>query len=112
MPGRRTAIVSAIVTFILLGVTGFLIFAVQIVALNGVIDENKAFRSLGFGIFCQGISMLLATGFAAWFANTLIMRYDWSKVAASIAAVILGTLLGVAISLVSTVLSIPLAGIR
>jgi hypothetical protein len=112
MPGKRYAIISAVATFILLGITGFLIFVVQIVALNGVIDQNKAFRSLGFGVFCQGVALLLATGFAAWFANTLIMRYDWNTTAATIAAVILGTLLGISIALVSTVLSIPLAGIH
>lgn len=112
MSSRRPAILSAILTFILLGIIGFLIFAVQIVALNGVIDESKVFRSMGVGLFCQGISMVLAAVFAGWFANTLILRYDWNKVGASIAAIILGTLLGAAISLVSTVVSIPLAGIH
>lgn len=112
MPGKGPAILSAVITFILMGITEFLIFAVQIVALNGVIDENKAFRSIGLGVACQGISMLLAIGFAAWFASTLIRRFDWNTVAATAAAVILGTLLGISISVVSTVLSIPLAGIH
>jgi hypothetical protein len=112
MPSKQPAILSAIITFLLLGFIGFLIFVVQTVALNGVIDESKAFQSLGFGLFCQVVSMLFAAVFAGWFTNTLILRYDWNKVGASVAAIILGTLLGAAISLVSTVVSIPLAGIH
>ena len=112
MSNRRPAVISAVATFILLALTGFIMFAVQIVALNGVIDESKASRSLGLGVVCQGLTMLLATAFAGWFTNTLIRRFDWSYSAATIAAVILATLLGISISLFSTVLSIPLAGIH
>jgi hypothetical protein len=82
------------------------------VALNSLIDESKVFRPLVFGLFCQVIFMLLAAEFAGWFTNTLILRYDWYKVGASIAAIILGTLLGAAISLGFRVLSNALAGIH
>lgn len=112
MPNKGPTIISAVATLILLALTGFLIFVVQMVALNGVIDESKVFRSLGLGVVCQGLSMLLAAGFAGWFTSTLIRRFDWSQSAATIAAVILATLLGISISLLSTVLSIPIAGIH
>jgi len=112
MRNNLPAVLSAITTFILLGLIGFLIFVAQTVALNGVIDESKASTSIGLGIACQGLSTLLASAFAGWFANTLIMKFDWNRALAVIAAVILATLLGASISLISTVISIPLAGIH
>ena len=112
MSKKTPAIISALATFILLAITGFVLFVAQIVVLNGVLDEGKVSTSIGMGVVCQGISLLLASAFAAWFANTLIMKFDWSKAMAVIAAVIVGTLLGASISLISIVISIPMAGIR
>ena len=111
MRNNLPAVVSALATFILLAIIGFLMVVAQIIALNGVIDQSKA-SSIGMGFLCQSLSILLASIFAGWFANTLIMRFDWSRTAAVIASVIIGTLLGAAISLISVVLSIPMAGIR
>ena len=112
MRNNLPAVVSALATFVLLGIIGFLMFVAQIIALNGVIDQSKASTSIGMGFLCQGLSILLASVFAGWFANTLIMRFDWSRAMAVIASVIRGTLLGAAISLIAVVLSIPIAGIR
>ena len=112
MRNNLPAVVSALATFILLAIIGFLMFVAQIIALNGVIDQSKASTSIGMGFLCQSLSILLASIFAGWFANTLIMRFDWIRTAAVIASVIIGTLLGAAISLISVVLSIPMAGIR
>jgi hypothetical protein len=112
MPSKKPAIISAIATFILLLIVGVLFFFVQIVALNGVMNENQAFTSLGIGLVCQGITMLLAAGFAAWFSNLLILRFDWHKTWAVVMAVLLGTMIGTALSLIATAAAIPLAGIR
>jgi hypothetical protein len=112
MRDNLPAIVSALATFILLAIIGFLMFVAQMIALNGIIDQNKAFTSIGIGFLCQGVAILLASAFAGWFANTLIMRFDWSRAMAVIASIIVGTLLGAAIGLISVVLSIPMAGIR
>lgn len=112
MRNNLPALLSAIATFILLGMIGFLVFVAQMVALNGVIDQSKASSSIGLGVVCQGITMLLASAFAGWFANTLIMKFDWNRALAVIASVIVATLLGASITLISTVVSIPLAGIH
>jgi sugar phosphate permease len=112
MHSNRPAIVSALATFILLAIVGFILFVAQLVALNGVIDQSKTSTSIAMGAICQGISLLLASAFAGWFANTLIMKFDWNRATAVIAAVIVGTLLGAAISLISVVVAIPMAGIR
>ena len=112
MRNNLPAVVSALATFILLVITDFLMFVVQMVALNGVTDQNKASTAIGMGVVCQGVTLLLVSAFAGWFANTLIMRFDWSRAIAVIASVIVGTLLGAAISLISVVIAIPMAGIR
>lgn len=112
MQNKTPAILAAIVTFVLLLIVGLLFFLVQVVALNGVMNENQAFTSLGVGLVCQAITMFISAGFAAWFSNLLIMRFDWNKGWAVVMAVLLGTMLGAAISLISTAASIPAAGIR
>jgi hypothetical protein len=112
MQNKTPAIISAIVTFVLLLIVGLLFFFIQIVALNGVMNESQAFTSLGIGLVCQSITLFIAAGFAAWFSNLLIMKYDWSRVWAVIISVMLGTMLGTAIALISTAASIPAAGIH
>ena len=112
MSDKTSAILSAALTFILLIVTGVLLFAGQIIALNGVINESQAFTSLGIGAVCQCVVLFLAAGFAGWFCNILIFRFDWNKPLAVIVAAILGTLLGAVVSFISIVISIPLAGIQ
>lgn len=111
MPNKRPAIIAAISTFLLLLAAAFLFFFVQIIALNGVISENKAFASLGIGVICQGISMLMAAGLAGWLSHWAISKLNWNKVLAVIVAVMLGVGLGIVMSLLSTVVSIPIAGI-
>lgn len=112
MNSKPPAIISAILTFIILLVLGALFFFVQIIALNGVMNEDQAFASLGVGLVCQGFVMLLAAGFAGWFSNVLIQRFDWNKVTSVFVAVTLGTLLGAVTAFISIAISIPLAGIR
>jgi membrane-anchored protein YejM (alkaline phosphatase superfamily) len=112
MRNNLPAVVSGLVTFILLAIIDFVMFVAQMVALTGVIDQSKASTAMGMGVACQGIILLFASAFAGWFANTLIMRFDWTRALAVIASVIVATLLGAAISLISVVVSIPVAGIR
>jgi len=111
MPNKTPAIISAIGTFILLILSGLLLFIGQVVALNGVIDESEAFTSLGIGVVCQCVVAFLAAGFSGWFCNLLIFRFDWNKPPAVVIAAILGTVLGAVVSFIFTVISIPLAGI-
>jgi len=112
MPNRLPAMIAAVATFILLLAAGFLFFFVQMIALNGVISGNKAFASLGIGVVCQGISMFLAAGVAGWLSNGLISKFKWNKILAVILAIISGVVLGSILSFISTIVSIPIAGIQ
>ena len=112
MPNKLPSIIAAVSTFILLLVAGFLFFFVQMIALNGVMSESKAFTSLGIGVICQGVSIFLAAGIAAWLSNGLIAKFNWNKVLAVLIAVISAVALGSILSFISTVVSIPIAGIQ
>lgn len=112
MPNKIPAIIAAVSTFLLLLAAGFLFFFVQIIALNGIMSENKAFAPLGIGLICQGLSMLLAAGLAAWLSHWMISRLNWNKALAVIVAVILGVVLGLVMAFLSTVVSIPMAGVQ
>lgn len=112
MPDRFPSIISGVATLILSAAVGLVLLAVQAVALNGVLDTGKTSTSIGLGAACQGISVLIAAVFAGWFSKLLIWRFDWNKTTAVMAAVIVGTLLSTCLAFLSTVVSIPLAGIR
>ena len=112
MPIKLPSLIAAISTFVLLLVAGFLFFFVQMIALNGVMSENKAFASLAVGVICQGISIFLAAGVAAWVSNKLIAKFSWNKVLAVLVAVIAAVVLGSILSFISTLVSIPIAGIQ
>jgi ABC-type xylose transport system permease subunit len=64
------------------------------------------------GAICQGLSMLLISGLAAWLSHWTISKLNWNKVLAVIVAVMLGVVLGLVMSFLSTVVSIPIAGIQ
>jgi hypothetical protein len=112
MPSKLPSVVAAVSTFILLLIAGAGFFIVQIIALNGVMSETKAFSSLAVGVVCQGVGMLLAAVLAAWLSKRLIERFNWNKVLAVLIAVISAVVLGLILSLISTMVSIPIAGIR
>ena len=112
MSDKLPSVISIVATFVLSIAVGLVLLAVQAVALNGVLDTGKTSTSIGVGVVCQGISVLIAAAFSGWFSRLLIWRYDWNKTTAIIAAVIVGTLISACLAFLSTVLSIPLAGIR
>lgn len=111
MPNKTPAIISAILTIILLILFAVLSVFTQMIALNGV-SERQGMTAMGISLVCQSIGLILAGIFAGWISNLVITKFNWNKVLAVIVAVFVGILLGGAISLVSTIISIPLAGIR
>ena len=93
-----------------------IIFAVlsvfmQMIALNGV-SESQGMTAMGISLVCQGIGVILVGILAGWLTNLAINKFNWNKVLAVIVPVIAGVLMGGAISVVSTIISIPMAGIR
>jgi len=114
MRDKTPALISAILTIILLIIFAVLSVFTQMIALNGV-SESQGVTAMGISLVCQGVGLILAGIFAAWISNLVITKFNWNKILSVVIAVIVGTLLGGTISFVSTVstfISIPLAGIQ
>ena|SRR5687768_16376030 len=111
MPNKKPAIVSAVLTVILLIIFGVLSILTQMLVLNGA-SERQGMTAMGVSLVCQGAGAILAAAFAAWLTNLLLSKFNWNNILAVIIAVIAGTLLGGVISFLSIIISIPLAGIR
>ena len=111
MPNKTPAIISAVLTIILLIIFGVLSVLTQMLVLNGA-SESQGMTAMGVSLVCQGAGLILAAAFAAWFANLVITKFNWNNILAVVVAVITGMLLGALISFLSIIISIPLAGIR
>src|SRR5687768_13181289 len=111
MPNKRPAIISAVLTIILLIIFGVLSVFTQMLVLNGV-SERQGMTAMGVSLVCQGAGAILAAAFAAWLTNLVITKFNWNNILAVVIAVIAGTLLGGLISFLSIIISIPLAGVR
>src|SRR5687768_13093040 len=110
MPNRKPAIISAILTILILIIFGVLSIFTQMLVLNGA-NESQGMTAMGVSLVCQGAGAILAAAFAAWLSNLVITTFNWNNILAVIIAVIAGTLLGAMISFLSIIISIPLAGI-
>ena len=110
MPNKTPAIISAVLTIILLIIFGILSVFTQMLVLNGA-NESQGMTAMGVSLLCQGAGAILAAAFAAWLTNLVITKFNWSNILAVVIAVIAGTLLGSVLSFIAIIISIPLAGI-
>ena len=111
MPTKTPAIISTILTVIILITFAILSIFTQMIALNGA-SERQGVTAMGISLVCQGVGVILAGMLAWWLTNLAITRFNWNKVLAVITATIAGTLLGGLISFLSIIIAIPMAGIR
>ncbi len=111
MPNKTPAIISVILTILLLIVFGILSVLFEMLALNGA-GERQGMTAMGVSLVCQGAGAILVGVFAWWLTNLLIAKFNWNKFIAVIITVFFGTLLGAGISFLSIIIAIPLAGIR
>jgi hypothetical protein len=111
MLDKKPAIISAVLTAILLIIFGILSVFTQMLVLNGA-SERHGMTAMGISLVCQGTGAILAALLAAWLTNLGITKFNWNNILAVVIAVIAGTLLGGVISFLSIIISIPLAGIR
>ena len=111
MPNKKPAIISAVLTIILLIIFGILSVFTQMLVLNGV-NESQGMTAMGVSLVCQGAGAILAAVLAAWLTNLGITKFNWNNILAVVVAVIAGTLLGTLISFLSIIISFPVVGIR
>ena len=111
MPNKTPAIISTVLTILLLIVFGVLSIFAQMLALNGV-GERQGMTAMGISFACQSVGVILA-GILSWrLTNLVINKFDWNRMLAVAVSVIAGVIFGAAVSFLSIIISIPLAGIR
>lgn len=111
MPNKTPAVISVILTILLLIVFGVVSILFEMLALNGA-GESQGAAALGISILCQGVGAILIGVFVWWLSNLLISKFNWNKIVAVIVTVFFGTVIGGGISLLSIIVSIPAAGVR
>lgn len=108
MPNKTPAIVSAVITFILLLIISVILSFGQLVALNGF-SERAGTISLATSLICQGVGNILAVIIAWRLTIRFITKSNWSNIAAVLVSVLAGTLTGAGLTFVSMIASILLA---
>lgn len=111
MPGKTPAILSTVLTVIILIVFSVLSVLTEMLVLNGA-SERQGMTALGISLICQGVGVILTGIFVWWLTNTAIHKWNRNKIISVIIAVLAGTTLGGLILLLSIFISIPVAGIR
>lgn len=108
MPNKTPAIVSAVITFILLLIISVILSFGQLVALNGF-SERAGTISLVTSLICQGVGNILAVIIAWRLTIRFITKSNWSNIAAVVVSVLIGTFTGAGLTFVSMIASILLA---
>ena len=111
MPNKTPAILSTVLTVIILIVIAALSVLTQMLVLNGA-SENQGLTAMGISLGCQGVGMIAAGILAWWLANSAVNKWNWNKVIAVLIAVVAGVTLGGIISAISIIAAIPMAGIK
>ncbi|MEW6086178.1 MAG: hypothetical protein AB1607_16435 [Chloroflexota bacterium] len=108
MPNKTPAILSAVITSVLLITISVILFFGQMVLLNGA-SERVGSMALAISLICQGVGNVLAVIIAWRLTNRLITKSNWSNLAAVLVSVLAGTLTGAALTFVAMIASILLA---
>ncbi|HMS01089.1 MAG TPA: hypothetical protein PKK96_03425 [Anaerolineales bacterium] len=108
MPNKTPAIISAVITFILLIIISIMLSFGQLVALNGF-SERVGSISLVTSLICQGVGNILAVIVAWRLAIRFITKSNWNNIVAALVSVLAGTLTGAGLSFITIIASILLA---
>ncbi|HET9589452.1 MAG TPA: hypothetical protein VFO91_11760 [Anaerolineales bacterium] len=111
MTNKSPAAISALLTVLVLVLLAALFLLFQIVALNGA-AERQEMTAMGISLACQSIVIILLGAFAARATNFLILKVAWNSILAVAVTVLFATMIGGAISFLSSIVAIPIAGIR
>jgi membrane protease YdiL (CAAX protease family) len=111
MPSKTPATISAILTVLLLILLAGLLLLLQTLALNGA-SERQGLTAMGISLACQSIVIIFLGAFAARSTKFLITKVNWNSILAVATTVIVAAMIGGAISFLSSVIAIPVAGIR
>jgi len=108
---RSPARVSALLTVILLVLLALVSMLLQMVAVNGA-GEQQGLTAMGLSLACQSIVILVLAALAARATNFLVTQASWNGILAVVVTVLLAAMIGGTISFLSSIIAIPIAGIR
>jgi len=111
MSNKKPAAISAILTVVILVLLAILFTLLQMVALNGA-SERQGLTAMSISLACQGIVILLLGIFAARATTFLVTKVEWNRILAVVITVLVATMIGGVISFLTSVIAIPIAGIR
>lgn len=109
---NKTPSRSAIITTILLILTGLVILFAQLLAMNGY-SERVGTISLVISLICQGASIVIAALLASRLTRWFIEKFNWSNPLAGFAGVIAAAIAGGMLMTLGLIISLLVAeGIR
>jgi len=108
---KTPATIAAILTVLLLICLAVLFLLLQMIALNDG-SERQGLTAMSISLACQSIIIILLGNFAARSTEFLINKVNWSSVIAVVSTVIVMTMIGGSLSFLSSIIAIPMAGIR
>lgn len=111
MANKSPATISAVLTVLILILLATLFALLQMVALNGA-SERQGLIAMGISLACQSLVIIFLAIFAARATTFLVTKVEWNSILAVVTTVLVTTMIGGTISFLSSVISIPLSGIR
>ena len=111
MPKKRSASVSAVLTVVVLILLAIISLLLQMVALNGA-SERQGVTAMGISLACQSLVVIVLASLAARTTRFLVDRVNWNSILAVAVTVLVAAMIGGTISFLSSILAIPLAGVR
>ncbi len=108
MPNKTPAIISAVITFVLLIIISVILSFGQLVLLNGF-SGRLASIALNASFICQGVGNILAVIIAWRLTIRLITKSNWNNIVAALVSTLVGTLTGAGLSFIAIIASILFA---
>lgn len=111
MSTKTASLLSVALTIVMLIVLVVLILILEMVALNGA-SERQGLTAMIISLLCQGAGAFIPA-WLAWKSTSILMtKYSLQPILAVVITVILAVVVGGLLSLLSVLISIPLAGAR
>jgi len=92
MTNKSPAMISVIVTVVLLLILGALSFFIDLVVLNGFSESAGGAALIAFGV-CQSLGLILSAVFSWRFTNFLLAKFNWNTFLAAVVSVIASVVL-------------------
>ena len=108
---RSPAALAAVLTVLVMILFAGLSLLLQMLALNGA-SERQGATAMGISLACQSLVIIVLASLAARVTGFLVNRVNWNSVLAVAVTVFIAVMIGGTISFLSSIIAIPVAGIR